>query len=336
MKLPSDKVARLRAFYESRPVCVTGGAGFIGGHLVDALMSMGASVTVIDDLSNSTLDHLAGLIELEPERVRFVHGSILDDELLAGACEGAKTVFHLAALGSVPRSMREPQRTWSVNATGTLRALEAARACKAERVVFAASSSAYGDQMELPKVETQTVRPMSPYAVSKIAGEQLMAAWSRAYGLSTVSLRFFNVFGPRQSAETSYAAVVPVFARAILRGEAPGVYGDGLQTRDMTFVANAVLAVLLAGASSTRLQGEVLNVGTGRRVTILDLATKIAQACGMPHAQPTFLAERAGDVKHSLADIALARQVLGYEPVATLEEGLGETVEHVKRAYAGA
>jgi len=335
MKLPADKVAKLRSFYEGRGVCVTGGAGFIGGHLVDSLLSLGASIRVIDDLSNSNLEHLAGLIELEPERVRFVHGSVLDDEALAEAFEGCKTAFHLAALGSVPRSIQEPQRTWSVNATGTLRVLEAARVVKADRVVFASSSAVYGDQPELPKVETQAPSPMSPYAASKLAAEHLLSVWARCYGLSGVSLRYFNVFGPRQPADSAYAAVVAAFVKALLAGEQPVVYGDGQQTRDLTYVSNAVLATLLAGATPTRLAGQAVNIGTGRRVSILELATGLAQQCGVPHVQPSFQPDRAGDVKHSQADIALAKQLLGYEPVATLEDGLSDTVEWFRRSLAG-
>jgi len=336
MKLPAEKVARLRAVYAGQTVCVTGGTGFIGGHLVDALVSLGATVSVIDDLSNSNLEHLAGLIELEPERVRFTHASILDDEAMLEAVEGAQIVLHLGALGSVPRSMLEPQRYWSVNATGTLRVLEAARKVNARRVVFAASSSAYGDQPTLPKVETQPLNPLSPYAASKIAGEQLLATWAKCYGLSTVALRYFNVFGPRQSADSAYAAVVAAFAKSLLAGEAPTIYGDGAQTRDFTFVSNAVLATLLAGASQAPLNGQVLNVGTGRRVSISELAAIMAQQSGHPHLQAVHKPERAGDVKHSLADITAARQLIGYEPIATLEEGLTETVEWYRRTMAGA
>jgi nucleoside-diphosphate-sugar epimerase len=283
MKLPADKVSRLRSAYAGKGVCVTGGTGFIGGHLVDALVSLGASVRVIDDLSNSTLEHLAGLIELEPERVRFVHGSVLDDEAVKEAVDGCQCVFHLAAVGSVPKSIEEPQRTWSVNATGTLRVLQAARRAGVQRLVFAASSSAYGDQPTLPKVETMTPQPLSPYAASKLAGESLLSVWAHCYNLSTVSVRYFNVFGPRQSADSAYAAVVAAFAKALLAGEAPTIYGDGTQTRDLTYVSNAVLATLLAGASPARLAGQVVNVGTGRRVSILELATMMAQQCGMPH-----------------------------------------------------
>lgn len=336
MKLPADRVTQLRAFYEGRPVLVTGGAGFIGGHLCDALLSLGATINVLDDLSNSTLEHLSGLIELEPDRVRFFHGSILDDEALEEACEGCSTMFHLAALGSVPLSVEQPQRAWSVNATGTLRVLEALRRAGGGRIVFASSSSAYGDQPELPKVETQPAKPMSPYAVSKLAGEHLLSVWSACYGLETVSLRYFNIFGPRQSADSAYAAVVAAFAKRLCAGESPTIYGDGTQSRDLTAVTNAVLATLLAGASKNVGSGEVMNIGTGRRVTVAELAAVMAKVCGHPHVTPTFQPPRAGDVPHSLADISRARQLLGYEPVATLEQGLTETVEWYKRILAGA
>ena len=217
-----------------------------------------------------------------------------------------------------------------------MRVLEAARKAGVERVMLAASSSAYGDQPTLPKVESMPTNPLSPYAVSKLAAEQIMSVWAQCYGLSTVCLRYFNIFGPRQSADSAYAAVVAAFAKALLAGEQPTIYGDGSQSRDLTYVSNAVLATLLAGASTAKLKGQVMNIGTGRRVTILELATMMAQQAGVPHVAPIFKPERAGDVKHSLADITLAKQVLGYEPVAMLEDGLSETMEWFKRTLAGA
>lgn len=344
MKLPAETFARLQAHYRGRAVCVTGGAGFIGGHLVDALLSLGTAITVIDDLSNSTLDHLGELIDLEPERVRFVQGSILDDDAVGDAMENARTVFHLAAMGSVPRSIAEPQRAWSVNATGTVRVLEAARKVKAQRVVFAASSSAYGDDPTVPKVETQMPRPMSPYAVTKLAGEHLLASWSHCYGLSTVSLRYFNIFGPRQSADSAYAAVIAAFAKRMLLGEPPVIYGDGQQSRDFTGVANAVLATLLGGASEKPLAGEVVNVGTGRRTTLIQLAevmagiiAKESSAAGMPHTyQPQFQPARPGDVRHSLADLGRARELLGYSPIIGVEQALEETITWCRQSLSGA
>jgi len=314
---------------------VTGGAGFIGGHLVDVLHAVGASVRVIDDLSNSSLEHLAALIEMEPERVRFVHGSILDDEALADAVGGCKTVFHLAAVGSVPKSIEDPQRTWVVNATGTMRVLAAAQKGGSDRVVVASSSSVYGDQPELPKVETQPPMPMSPYAASKLAGEHLASVWSSCYGLSTVSLRFFNVFGPRQAAEGGYAAVVAAFCRSLLNADRPVIYGDGTQTRDFTFVSNVVLGILLAGATPAELKGQAANLGTGRRVSVLDLAMAIAKQVGMPTVQPIYKPGRTGDVLHSQADVSRAKHLFGFEPVTRMEDGLHATVEWFRAQLMG-
>lgn len=349
MRFPAHIFEQLRKHYEGRPVLVTGGAGFIGGHLCDALLSLGASITVLDDLSNSTLEHLSGLIEFDSDRVRFVHGSVLDDDAVNDAVENVRTIFHLAALGSVPRSIVEPQRTWSVNVTGTVRILEAARRIwttpgprladrpsPRERVVFAASSSAYGDDPTLPKVETHPPRPLSPYAASKLAGEHLLTSWSASYGISTVSLRYFNIFGPRQSADSAYAAVIAAFGKRLLEGKPPVIYGDGSQSRDFTSVTNAVLATLLAGAAETPLAGEVMNIGTGTRTTVLELAQKMAERCGVPHLTPEFLPTRAGDVPHSLADVSKAKRLIGYVPIASLEEGLEETVAWQRRSMAAA
>lgn len=381
LKLPAELIARLRPVYEGSHVVVTGGAGFIGSHLLDALMALGATASVIDDLSNSTADHLGSLIDMDPSRVRLVIGSILDDDAVADAfgidpppvpralssrrpslrlatesgeeSNGAMAhphgprpafVFHLAAIGSVPRSIAEPQRTWSVNSTGTIRVLEAARRAGARRVVFSASSSAYGDSEQLPRVETQLPSPLSPYAASKLAGELAMSAWSRSFALSTVSLRYFNVFGPRQSADSAYAAVVAAFAKSILAGEAPVIYGDGRQSRDFTFVANVVLANLLAGAAEHDLRGEVINVGTGRRTDLNELArvmAKLAAEAGgepseLPPPQPRHEPARAGDVRHSQADVAKAKRLLGYEPVLGLEDGMRQTLAWYKAALADA
>jgi nucleoside-diphosphate-sugar epimerase len=340
MRLPADRVKQLRAFYEGRLVAVTGGAGFIGGHLCDALISLGASLRIIDDLSNSHLEHLSGLIEMEPESVRFVHGSILDDQALASAIGGAgtrvagvQTIFHLGAVGSVPRSVSDPQRAWAVNATGSLRVLEAARASKTvQRVICASSSSVYGNDPALPKHEQLMLRPLSPYAASKAAMEHAMQAYSACYGLSTVCLRFFNVFGPRQPADSAYAAVIPAFTHALLAGKSPVIYGDGSNTRDYTYVNNPVLAMLLAGVSPAALNGQAMNIGTGDRTSLLELFRLIASLAGAPHVQPTFEPARAGDVVHSYADSTMAKTLLGYEPVTSLREGLGETVEWFKRA----
>lgn len=327
LRLPNEWVARLRPRYNARRVCVTGGAGFIGGHLVDALLSLGSVITIVDDLSNSTAEHLGSLIDLEPERVRFVHASILDDSALADAMEGAQTVFHLAAVSSVPRSIADPERTYAVNATGTMRVAQAARKAGATRVVYSASSSAYGASEKLPKVESDIPEPVSPYAASKLSGEHVMLAWARSYALSTISLRYFNIYGPRQPADSPYSGVIAIFARKLLAGETPVVFGDGLTSRDFTYVASAVLANLLAGSCERELKGEVVNVGSGRRITLDELVKLMAKACGMPHILPVHQAVRAGDVRHSLADLSRARELLGYEPITDLESGMAQTLE---------
>lgn len=327
LKIPNDWVARVRPRLSGRRVCVTGGAGFIGGHLVDALVSLGASISVIDDLSASSAEHLADLIELEPDRLRFVRGSILDDTALADAMDGAEIVFHLAAMSSVPRSIAEPERCYAVNTTGTLRVAEAARRAGARRIVYSASSSAYGQSERLPKLESDIPAPVSPYAASKLAGEHIMLAWAHSYALSTVSLRYFNIFGPRQPADSPYSGVIAIFARKLLAGEIPVIYGDGLQSRDFTFVTNAVIANLLAAASDRPLAGEAVNIGVGQRMSLLDLFSSIALACGQPKARPRLEPTRVGDVRHSLADLTRAREVLGYEPVVDSHDGLTQTVD---------
>jgi nucleoside-diphosphate-sugar epimerase len=242
----------------------------------------------------------------------------------------------------VPRSVEQPQRTWSVNSTGAVRVLEAARKQWSKampplaRVVFAASSSAYGADPTLPKVETQATRPMSPYAASKLAGEHAMTAWAHSYGFSTASLRYFNIFGPRQSADSAYAAVIAAFTKKLLSGERPTIHGDGTQSRDFTAVGNAVCATLLAGAADRPLKGEVMNIGTGRRVTVRELCDLLAARCGARNIEPILGPVRAGDVPHSLADWSRAKELIGYRPITTLEEGLDDTVAWFKRELAAA
>lgn len=336
LRLPQEWVARLRPRFDGQRVCVTGGAGFIGGHLVDALLSLGARIAVIDDLSNSTAEHLGGLIDLEPERVRFVHGSILDDRAVDDAMDQASIVFHLAAVSSVPRSVAEPERSYAVNATGTMRIAEAARRAGVRRIVYSASSSAYGQSEKLPKSESDVPAPVSPYASSKLAGEDIMRAWSASYGLSTISLRYFNIFGPRQPADSPYAAVIAVFARKLLAGQPATIYGDGTQSRDFTYVTNAVLANLLAGSSDKPLAGDVVNVGSGTRIDLNTLYKLVAEGCGTPHVPARYEPARTGDVRHSLADLTRARELLGYAPIVAIEEGLAQTLEWYRSVYAAA
>ncbi|MFK7884405.1 MAG: NAD-dependent epimerase/dehydratase family protein [Phycisphaerales bacterium] len=325
-RLPTDLVSRLRPSLEGRNCCVTGGAGFIGGHLVDALVSLGARVTVIDDLCNSNAGHIAGLMDLEPERVRFVHASILERAALEDAVAGCDVVFHLAALGSVPRSVEDPSRTWVVNATGTMRVLEAAQRANVKRVIYSASSSAYGDNPSLPKQETMAPEPMSPYAAAKLAGESLCRTWSACYSVETACLRYFNIFGPRQAADSAYAAVVPAFIKSFLSGDAPTIFGDGDQTRDFTHVSNAVAANLLAGTSTKQLAGEVVNVGAGVQTSINTLAGLIAVLCERPGVVADHQPVRVGEVRDSVADISVGESLLSYTPVTALDDGLTQTV----------
>jgi nucleoside-diphosphate-sugar epimerase len=300
---------------------VTGGAGFIGSHLTLALTELGADVTVLDDLSN------AGP---EPEKTlapaKLVVGSILDQDVLAKCVEGQRFVFHQAALGSVPRSIEEPRQYDSVNVTGTLNVLEAARAARVQRVMFAASSSVYGDSPILPKVETMPTSPRSPYAATKAAAEAMVAAYSPAYGLDTVSLRYFNIFGPRQRADSAYAAVIAAFAKSLLAGERPVIFGDGTQSRDFTYVDNAVHANLLAARSHEPLVGAAMNIACGQRTTVNELARIMAQEMQRPDLTPIYKPARAGDVPHSLADLSLAGERLGYGPIVSFAAGLAETV----------
>jgi len=257
--------------------------------------------------------------------VEFVAGSILDRDVLARCTRGCRYVFHQAALGSVPRSVAEPRLYNEVNTTGTLNVLEAAREAGVRRVMFAASSSVYGDN-PVPWVETMPVLPVSPYAATKAAGEALMRAWSGSYGADTAPLRYFNIFGPRQNANSAYAAVIAAFAKAVLTGHRPVIYGDGEQSRDFTFVHNVVHANLLAARRPEPIGGEVINVGTGGRVTVNELARKVCEILGRPDLKPLHEPERAGDLKHSFADLRRSRSLLGYEPVVDFATGLRETL----------
>jgi nucleoside-diphosphate-sugar epimerase len=326
MGFPDPLPDSVRAVYRGRTVCVTGGAGFIGGHLTERLLDCGASVQIIDDLSNSDAGLVASLVERYPGRARFVYGSILDPAALAEAVENCSVVFHLAAMGSVPASIQDPERCSAVNITGTVRVAEAARAAGVERWVYSASASAYGGtDDESPRHEGELPMALSPYGASKLAGEQLVMAWAASMGLDGVSLRYFNIFGSRQAADSAYAAVVAAFYKALGESKAPTIYGDGRQTRDFTHVDNAVWANLLAGAHAKPLKGAIANIGCGVGVTLLELLERIAASCGVETAEPVFEAARGGDIRHSRADIALARQLIGYEPVTTLDEGLAET-----------
>jgi nucleoside-diphosphate-sugar epimerase len=305
-------------------VLVTGGAGFIGSHLSEALKKLGAQVVVIDDLSGGSRDNFKVFGPVE-----FHEGSILDRDLLARCTAGCRYVFHQAALGSVPRSVEQPRLYNEVNTTGTLNVLEAAREAKVERVMFAASSSAYGEN-PVPWVETMPPMPKSPYAANKLAGEGLLRAYAASYPMDTVSLRYFNIFGPRQNANSAYAAVIAAFASALLNGRKPTIYGDGEQSRDFTFVANAVHANLLAARSEQPLAGEVINVGCGDRISVNELARSMALALHRPDLAAVHAPERAGDIKHSFADLKRATELLHYRPIVAYQPGLEQTLAWYK------
>ena len=306
---------------------VTGGAGFIGSHITEALLKLGARVRVVDDLSGGDRTNLAPLQSQYGNRLTFHEGSILDRPLMDEITAGCRYVFHQAALGSVPRSINEPELYTQVNITGTVNVLEAARQAGVHRVMFAASSSAYGDTETLPKVETMPPRCKSPYAATKLAGEGLMSAWASSYPLDTAALRYFNIFGPRQNANSAYAAVIAAFARSLIEQDSPPViFGDGEQSRDFTYVDNAVHANLLAAAAEGPLGGPVINIACGRRITVNALATTMAGQLGKPHLHPVHQADRPGDVKHSLADLSRARKLIGYEPIVPFEQGLEPTL----------
>ena len=301
---------------------VTGAAGFIGSAIVRALLKRGDQVRGLDDFSTGKRENIADLNGLD-----FQQGSILDPEDLASACEGVECIFHEAALPSVPKSVADPLLTNSVNAQGTLNLLLAAREAGVRRVVYAASSSAYGDSEVLPKREDMLPNPISPYAAQKLTGEYYMKVFASVYGLETVSLRYFNVFGPRQSANSEYSAVLAKFITQMLQGESPTIFGDGEQSRDFTYVDNAVEANLLASTAAAKtVCGKVFNVATGTCVSLNETYTLLKRIIGFAGA-PRYEATRVGDVKHSVADIKLAGQCLQYSPKVSFEEGLIRTID---------
>jgi nucleoside-diphosphate-sugar epimerase len=300
---------------------VTGGAGFIGSHLATALIARGDRVRVLDDLSTG-YEHN---VEAIGEGVEFIRGSVTDPAVVARAVDGCDYVFHEAALASVPRSVKHPEASNDANVTGTLNVLVAARDAGVKRLVYAASSSAYGDTEVLPKVESMPVRPKSPYAVAKLAGEHYVSAFAECYGMQTLAIRYFNVFGPRQDPKGAYAAVIPIFANALLDGRAPVIHGDGEQSRDFTYIDNVVSANLKA-LSADRLSGEVVNVALGRRTTLNELYRMIQAEVGSD-IEPAYGPTREGDVKHSEAGIERAVELLGYETLITVEDGIRRTVD---------
>ena len=301
-------------------VLVTGGCGFIGSHLVNACLERGDQVRVLDSLASGNQANLGDNIR----RVELLIGDINDSVMLQRAVAGCEVIFHEAALASVPRSIVDPLASHLACTTGTLNVLNAARLAGVRRVVYAASSSAYGNQPTPLKTERDLPSPLSPYAAAKLAAEHYCHAFFHSYGLETVCLRYFNVFGPRQDPNGPYAAVVPIFARKLLAGESPTIYGDGLQTRDFTYIDNVVQANLLAADAPTA-AGQVFNVGSGEATSLLDMLEQLQKILGTD-IKPAFAPERTGDVRDSLADISHARAVLNYNPAINLLEGLRRTV----------
>jgi UDP-glucose 4-epimerase len=300
---------------------VTGGAGFIGSHLVEGLLTRGHQVRVLDDLSTGNRANLQHV----RDRVELIEGSVTDPSAVARAVQGREVVYHLAALPSVVRSVEEPVLSHEICASGTVRVLDAARRAGVRRVVYAASSSAYGDIEGAVRREDEPVSPMSPYAAAKLAGEHYCRCFTTVYGLETVRLRFFNIFGPRQDPKSPYTGVIALFIAALTAGRRPRIDGDGLQSRDFTYVENVVQALTKA-ADAPAAVGNVYNIGNGGSTTILDLVKHLNQLLGSD-VQPEFGPPRPGDVRHSQADITLARRELGYEPKVSFVEGLRRTLD---------
>lgn len=309
------------------PVAVTGGAGFIGSHLVDALLARGARVRVLDDLSTGRRENLADA----GDRVELIEGDIRDAAACRQAFAGAAVVFHQAALGSVPRSLADPASTLAVNVAGTAQVLAAAHQAGVRRVVYASSSSVYGDSPVRPAREGAEGSPLSPYALSKATGEQVAALFSRCYGQEAIGLRYFNVYGPRQNPAGPYAAVVPRFFAACLAGEAPVIYGDGEQTREFTYVGDAVNANLLAAAAPSSACGRAYNVAGGSPASVLQLAERIRELAGAGR-EPRHEPPRAGEPRHSKADLAAAQAAFGYRAETPLARGLQSCLAYYRAA----
>lgn len=299
---------------------VTGGAGFIGSHLVTALLQRGRRVRVLDDFSTGHRRNLADLAA----RIEVIEGDIRDRDATHAAMRGVDVCYHLAAQGSVPRSVDHPQQAHDINVTGSLNVLIAARDARVRRLVYSASSAAYGETPTLPKVESIAPQPLSPYAVSKLAAEHYCLAFAHCYGLQTISLRYFNVFGPRQDPASQYAAAIPAFVSRMLAGQRPIVFGDGEQSRDFCYIDNVVEANLLA-AQAPQTAGQVVNIACGERVTLNQIIQLINEHLGTSLA-PDYRDPRPGDVRHSLADISAARDLIGYQPRVMFAEGLRRSI----------
>ncbi len=306
---------------------VTGGAGFIGSNIVAALVRAGERVRVLDNLATGYWENLDGIAE--QSLIERITGDIRDGEAVRKAAEGVEVIFHEGALGSVPKSVENPVESDSANVHGTVTVLHAAKEAKVKRVLFAASSSAYGETEELSKRETMAPMPLSPYAVTKLTCEHYMKVFASIYGIETLSLRYFNVFGPAQTPDGAYAAAIPRFVDAAINERTIEIYGDGEQTRDFCFIKNTVQANLNAALTPKKLSGEVVNIAGGRRIALNDLVREIGRALGRElkvHHGPV----RAGDIRHSLGDISRAHDLIGYEPSVRWEEGIAPTIAYLK------
>lgn len=308
---------------------VTGGAGFIGSSIAEALLAKGERVRILDDYSTGRRENVEAL----KGKVEVIEGSVVDAEVVSRAVKGVSIVFHEAAIPSVLRSVENPCLSMQANVMGTTTVLDAARHEGVRRVIFAASSSAYGNTLTLPKVETMRPSPLSPYAIAKLTGEHLMEVFSKLYGLETVSLRYFNVFGPRQDPTSQYAAVIPNFITAALKGTRPIIYGDGEQTRDFCYIENTVAANLRAAETPNKLVGQAVNIACGEQTTLNQMLSYIGEEVGLS-LEADYAPTRAGDVRDSLASIELAQTLIGYNPTVNVREGLRRTFAAFKAMYA--
>jgi nucleoside-diphosphate-sugar epimerase len=310
-------------------ILVTGGAGFIGSHLSAALLQQGHRVRVLDDLSSGKKENLAAI----KDDVELIVGDCADSDVAAQAARGMEIVYHEGAMPSVARSVKDPLSSHRANATATLSMLVAARDAGVRRFMYAGSSSVYGDAKTLPKREDMPTHPLSPYAAGKAAGESYLRIFAELYGMETVTIRYFNVFGPRQDPGSPYSGVISLFATSLLSGKAPVIYGDGQQSRDFTYVDNVVLGNLLALRAKGPLVGQAVNVATGHRVTLKQLLASMAKGLGVP-ARAVHKPARQGDIRHSLADIRRAAKLIGYKPTVDFETGLARTLEWYSQEYA--
>ncbi|MBI4155911.1 MAG: SDR family oxidoreductase [Candidatus Zambryskibacteria bacterium] len=304
---------------------VTGGAGFVGSNIVKKLLENKENVRVLDNLSTGKIENIKPYFD----KIEFIEGDFTDLEIAKNAVKGIDYVLHQGAIPSVPRSIDDPIKTNNSNILGTLNMLIASRDSGVKRFVYASSSSAYGDSPIMPKVESMNVAPKSPYAIQKLTAEQYCQIFHKIYGLETVCLRYFNVFGPNQDPESVYSAVIPLFIKKMIKGESPIIYGDGNTSRDFTYVDNNIDANLKACSASKKCAGEVINIACGYEMSLNELVEKINKLL-KTNIKPIYKEERKGDVKHSLADVAKAKRFLGYEPIISFEDGLQKTIEFYK------